>query len=131
MHRRTLLGATAALAAAPLVGARAQAANTKIVWWHAMTGALGAQIDRITKEFNASQNTIELTSIYKGGYADLMTAVIAAFRAGQAPDIAQIFEVGTENMIAAGKAVKTVSELVKETGVHIDPNAFIPAVRGY
>ncbi len=131
MHRRTLLGATAAFAATPLLRAQAQAAKTNITWWHAMTGALGAQIDRITKSFNASQDTIELTSIYKGGYADLMTAVIAAFRAGQAPHIAQIFEVGTENMIAAGKAIKTVSQLIKETGVHIDPNAYIPAVRGY
>jgi sn-glycerol 3-phosphate transport system substrate-binding protein len=131
MHRRTLLGATAAFAATPLLRAQAQAAKTNIIWWHAMTGALGAQIDRITKSFNASQDTIELTSIYKGSYADLMTAVIAAFRAGQAPHIAQIFEVGTENMIAAGKAIKTVSQLIQETGAQIDPNAYIPAVRGY
>ncbi len=132
MHRRTLLAASAALAAAPIAGrARAQAAKTQIIWWHAMTGALGAQVDRITKSFNASQSDIELTAIYKGGYADLMTAVIAAFRAGQAPNLAQIFEVGTENMIAAGKAVKTVSQLVEETGVKIDPDAYIPAVRGY
>ena len=34
-------------------------------------------------------------------------------------------------MLAAGKAVKQVWELAKETGVQIDPNAYIPAVRGY
>jgi len=43
----------------------------------------------------------------------------------------QIFEVGTGSMIAAGKATKQVWELVKETDVAIDPNAYIPAVRGY
>ena len=47
MHRRTLLAGTAALAATPLLPARAQAAKTKIVWWHAMTAALGEQVTRI------------------------------------------------------------------------------------
>ena len=63
--------------------------------------------------------------IYKGGYADLLTATIAASRAGQAPHIAQIFEVGTGTMLAAGKAVKQVWELAKETGVTIDPKTYI------
>ena len=46
MQRRTLLAGTAALAAAPLLPARAQPAKTTIVWWHAMTAALGAQVTR-------------------------------------------------------------------------------------
>jgi sn-glycerol 3-phosphate transport system substrate-binding protein len=133
MHRRTLLAGTAALAAAPLlrVPAQAQAAKTKIVWWHAMTAALGEQVNRIAEAFNQSQNAIELQAIYKGGYADLLNATIAASRAGQAPHIAQIFEVGTGTMLAAGKAVKQVWELSKETGIAIEPKNYIPAVRGY
>ena len=71
------------------------------------------------------------TAIYKGGYADVLTATIAAFRAGQAPHLAQIFEVGTGTMLAAGQATKQVWELTKETGVAIDPKTYIPAVRGY
>ena len=96
-----------------------------------MTAALGEQVNRIAEAFNQSQNAIEVQAIYKGGYADVLTATIAAFRAGQAPHLAQIFEVGTGTMLAAGKAVKQVWELVKETGVAIDPKAYIPAVRGY
>ena len=34
-------------------------------------------------------------------------------------------------MLAAGKAMKQVWELAKETGAQIDPKAYIPAVRGY
>jgi sn-glycerol 3-phosphate transport system substrate-binding protein len=123
MHRRSLLAGTAALAAVPLArSARAQTnpgGPTKLVFWHAMTGPLGDQVTKIVSGFNASQS------------ADLMTATIAAFRAGQAPNLVQIFEVGTENMIAAGRATKEIWELVKETGVQIDPKAYIPAVRGY
>jgi sn-glycerol 3-phosphate transport system substrate-binding protein len=131
MQRRTLLAGTAALAAAPLLPARAQAAKTTIVWWHAMTAALGEQVTRIADTFNQSQNAVEVQAIYKGGYADLLNQTIAASRAGQAPHLAQIFEVGTGTMLAAGKAVKQVWELSKETGVTIDPKTYIPAVRGY
>jgi sn-glycerol 3-phosphate transport system substrate-binding protein len=141
MQRRTLLSGAAALAAAPLLHARAQTANTTtanttatkttIVWWHAMTAALGEQVAHIADGFNQSQSAIEVQAIYKGSYLDLLNATIAASRAGQAPHIAQIFEVGTGTMLAAGKAVKQVWELSKETGVTIDPKTYIPAVRGY
>ncbi len=131
MQRRTLLAGTAALAATPLLPARAQAAKTKIVWWHAMTAALGEQVTRIANTFNQSQNAVEVQQIYKGGYADLLNATIAASRAGQAPHLAQIFEVGTGTMLAARKAVKQVWELAKETGATIDPNTYIASVRGY
>ena len=93
MKRRTLLAGTAALAAAPAIGRAAE--KTKIVWWHAMTAALGEQVNHLVEAFNQSQDAIEVQAIYKGGYADVLTATIAAFRAGQAPHLAQIFEVGT------------------------------------
>jgi sn-glycerol 3-phosphate transport system substrate-binding protein len=127
MKRRTLLAVPVAFAAA-----RARAAErTKIVWWHAMTAALAEEVGRIATGFNASQDHVEIQPIYKGGYADTLTATIAASRAGQAPHIVQVFEVGTGTMLAAGKAVKPVWELAQETGLAIDPKAYIPAVRGY
>jgi sn-glycerol 3-phosphate transport system substrate-binding protein len=132
MHRRTLLTGTAALAAtAPLAPALAQAARTKITWWHAMTGALAAQVDRIVKTFNASQSSIEVEAINKGTYPETMTATIAAWRANKAPHIAQVFDVGTGSMLAAGPATKQAWQLIQETKVAINPNAYIPAVRGY
>ena len=130
MKRRSLLaGTAAALVVAPAVGRAAE--KTKIVWWHAMTAALGDEVNRIVDAFNQGQDAVELTAIYKGQYPDVLTANIAAFRAGQAPHLVQIFEVGTGSMLAAGKATKQVWELVKETGAEIDPKAYIPAVRGY
>jgi sn-glycerol 3-phosphate transport system substrate-binding protein len=131
MHRRTLLAGSAALATAPLVPARAQGAKTTIVWWHAMTAALGEQVNHLVTAFNQSQNAVEVQAIYKGGYGDVLNATIAASRAGQAPHLAQIFEVGTGTMLAAGKAVKQVWELSKETGITINPKDYIPSVRGY
>ena len=127
MQRRTLLATPIALAAI-----RAKAAErTKILWWHAMTAALADEVNRIATGFNASQDAVEIEAVYKGGYGDVLTATIAASRAGQAPHLAQIFEVGTGTMLSAGKAVKPVWELARETGLTIDPKSYIPAVRGY
>jgi len=130
MQRRTLLAGAAALATSPAVS-WAQPAKTKIVFWHAMTGANGDEINRIARDFNASQSTVELEPIFKGSYPETLTATIAAWRAGQAPHIAQVYEVGTGSMLAAGPAVKQVWQLADETGLKIDPATYLPAVRGY
>ena len=60
-----------------------------------------------------------------------MNAGIAAFRAGNAPHIMQVFEVGTATMMAATGAVKPVHVMMKETGEKFDPNAYLSAITGY
>ncbi|MBS0640176.1 MAG: sn-glycerol-3-phosphate ABC transporter substrate-binding protein UgpB [Acetobacteraceae bacterium] len=132
MRRRSLLAAPLALAPIALPRRPAWAADkTKIVWWHAMTAALADEVNRMAAAFNASQGEFEIEAVYKGGYPDTLTATIAASRAGQAPHLVQVFDVGTGTMLVAGKAVKQVWELAKETGLTIDPKGYIPAVRGY
>ena len=128
MRRRDLLAA-AALAGLPGI-ARAQGA-VKVVFWHAMPGALGEEVGRMCAGFNASQSAVEITPVFKGTYPETLTAAIAAWRAGQAPHLVQMFEVGTGSMLAAGPAVKQVWELIKDTGVAIDPAAYVGAVKGY
>ncbi len=130
MKRRTLLTGAAALAAAPISGAYAQA-KTKIIWWHAMPAALGEEVNRLAREFNASQAIYEVEAIFKGTYTETLTAAIAAFRAGQAPHIVQMFEIGTGSMLAAGPAVKQIWQLAQETGVALNPEGYVGAVRGY
>jgi sn-glycerol 3-phosphate transport system substrate-binding protein len=60
-----------------------------------------------------------------------MTAAIAAFRAGNAPHILQVFEVGTATMMASRNAIVPVGEVMKKAGVTFNPNAYVPAVAGY
>ena len=131
MNRRNLLATGAAAIALGSRRARAQSAPVKIVFWHSMTGALGEELAKLVAGFNASQHDTVLEGVFKGGYADSLTAAIAAFRAGEAPHLVQVFEVGTGTMLAAGKAVKQTWELSQETGVAIDPAGFVPPVRGY
>ena len=106
-------------------------AVTEIQWWHAMTGGNNQVVVKLANDFNASQSDYKVVPTYKGGYADTMNAGIAAFRAGNAPHIMQVFEVGTATMMAARGAVKPIYQLMKETGEKFDPNAYLPAITGY
>jgi sn-glycerol 3-phosphate transport system substrate-binding protein len=128
--RRTLLGAAAALALG-IGSAAAQQAPVTIEFWHGLNKPLGTMLEDIAAEFNASQSQYKVNATFKGQYPETMQAAIAAFRAGNAPHIVQMFEVGTATMMAATGAVKPVHELMAETGVPFDPNAYIGAVKGY
>jgi sn-glycerol 3-phosphate transport system substrate-binding protein len=121
--------AIAAIGAA-LVSANVQA-QTEIQWWHSMQGALNDKVVELANGFNASQREYKVVPIFKGQYPESMTAAIAAFRAGNAPHILQVFEVGTATMMGAKGAIKPVYEMMKEAGEPFDAKNYLPAVAGY
>jgi len=124
------LAIASTLAAALAVPALAQA-QTEIQWWHSMDGALNDWVNDLAKQFNESQKDYKIVPTYKGSYDESMTASIAAFRAGNAPNILQVFEVGTATMMASKGAVVPVGQVMKDAGAKFDPNAYISAVAGY
>jgi sn-glycerol 3-phosphate transport system substrate-binding protein len=107
------------------------AAKTEIQFWHGLPMPLGGILEKIVTDFNESQAQYQVVATYKGSYPETMVAAIAAFRAGNAPHVVQMFDVGTATMMGARGAVKPVYELMREAGVPFDPNAYLPAVRGY
>jgi len=106
-------------------------AKTEIQLWHGLPMPLGGLLEKIVTDFNESQAQYQVTASYKGSYPETMVAAIAAFRAGSAPHVVQMFDVGTATMMSARGAVKPVYELMRDAGVPFDPNAYLPAVRGY
>ncbi|MBI4280144.1 MAG: sn-glycerol-3-phosphate ABC transporter substrate-binding protein UgpB [Armatimonadetes bacterium] len=111
--------------------AAGQAQRVRVEFWHAFRGALGEVLEKTVADFNASQGRYQVNPIFKGSYPETMVAAIAAFRAGRAPHIVQMFEVGTATMMAAKGAIKPVHEMMREAGVSFDPSIYLPAVRGY
>jgi sn-glycerol 3-phosphate transport system substrate-binding protein len=126
-----LTTALATTIAATLAIASPALAATEIQWWHAMTGGNNDVVVKLAEDFNASQSDYKVVPTYKGSYADTMNAGIAAFRAGNAPHIMQVFEVGTATMMSATGAVKPVYKLMQETGQAFDAKAYLPAITGY
>ena len=129
LSRRSLLAAAAAV---PLLAGQAVAQQpAEIQFWHAMGGALNDWVDELAKGFNDSQKAYKVTAVNKGNYTEVMTGGIAAYRAGKAPHIIQVFEVGTATMMAAKGAVKPVYEVMEQAGIGWDPKVYLPAVAGY
>jgi sn-glycerol 3-phosphate transport system substrate-binding protein len=122
----------AAMVAAGLASGAALAQNqTEIHFWHSMGGALGDKVNDLVGKFNASQNDYKVVPSFKGTYPESMTAAIAAYRAGNAPHILQVFEVGTATMMAAKGAVVPVYKLMKDADEPFNPKAYIGPVAGY
>ena len=121
----------AASAVSVIALSSAAAAQTQIDWWHAMGGELGEKTEALATAFNASQSDYVVVPSYRGSYTETMTGAIAAFRAGEQPNIVQVFEVGTGTMMAAQGAIVPVYDLMARTGAEFDPTGFLPAVVGY
>ncbi len=126
----TILAAALAGAMATML-ASAAAEPIELQWWHAMTAVNGERINKIAADFNAAQTEYKVVPVFKGSYAETMTGAIAAYRAGNPPNIVQVFEVGTATMMAAKGAVKPVYQLMADAGEKFDPAAYLPAVTGY
>ncbi len=117
--------------AAVLVSANAAIAQTEIEFWHAFTGRLGELVAEQVETFNNSQSDYVVVASHKGNYSETLNAGIAAFRAGEQPDILMVFEVGTATMMAAEGAVKPVYEVMAEGDADFDSDAYIGSVKGY
>jgi sn-glycerol 3-phosphate transport system substrate-binding protein len=126
---RSITGAVALSALVTLAPSPASA-KTEIQFWHAMTGQLGDATNELVRQFNESQSEYEVKPLRKGTYPETLTAAIAAYRQRQAPNIVQVFEVGTQTMMLSG-AVHPVYQLFKEQEIAMDWKDFIAPVVGY
>ena len=120
-----------ALAASALVAPLSSQAQTEIQWWHSMTAVNGEVVNDLAKNFNASQKNYKIVPTFKGTYDESFTAAVAAFRAGNAPHILQVFEVGTATMMASKGVTVPVGKVMKDSGEKFDPKAYVSAVAGY
>src|SRR5213080_1138485 len=125
---RVLFSVRAAIVLALAGAVTAAQAVTEIQWWHAQTGGNNERINALAKRFNDSQSEYKVNAVFKGSYPEAMAGAIAAYRAGSAPALLQVFEVGTATMMSAKGAIKPVYQLMSEAGEKFDPKIYIPAV---
>ena len=130
MMRKLALGCFALLAASLLATAPARAV-TEIQWWHAMSGELGRQVEKLATDFNATQTGFRIVPVYKGSYTETVTSAIFAFRSRSQPAIVQVNEIATATMMAAKGATYPVYELMRDQAETFTPSAYLPAITGY
>jgi sn-glycerol 3-phosphate transport system substrate-binding protein len=119
------------IAAVTAVWIRPSFAATDIMWWHAMSGELGKQVEKLAADFNASQSDYRIVPSYKGDYTETVTAAIFAFRSRNQPAIVQVNEIATATMTAAKGAIYPVHDLMRDEQESFSPSAYLPVVTGY
>ena len=120
----------ALLAAFLLCAAALAHAADEVRLWHAMSGPLGAELDRLVARFNASQPHYRVVSFFQGPY-DAVLADDLAVRRGtpQSPHIVQVQDAATAEMMRSGAALPLWQVLQEQP-----PAAqarYLPAVAAY
>ncbi len=119
-----------ALASLSLGFGLALAQKVEITWWHAMSGSRLKVVEAIVDEFNATHPNIQLNALYTGKYAETLTKYVAAFRTGNAPNLVQVYEVGTQTMLDSG-AIIPVYEIPGMLGETWDWAQYVIPITNY
>ena len=92
----------------------------QITFWHCMGGNIGQAVEDMVNDFNSSQSEIFVVSEYQGKYDDALTKLKAAMPAGNAPDVVQMFELGTRYLVDSGYAIPAQDMLEKDPVISMD-----------
>lgn len=98
--------------------------------WHAMSGPLGAELDRLVARFNASQSAYRVVSFFQGPYDEVLADDIEVRKGTRhAPHLVQVQESGTADMMRSG-AARALWQVMRESGQALDAR-YLPAVSAY
>jgi len=100
---------------------------TRITFWHAMSGSRAEVVQAIVDSFNEANPDVNLVAEFTGSYAETLTKALTAFSAGEAPNIVQVYEVGTRTMLDSG-AIVPVMEV---SGGALDQSQFVQPILNY
>lgn len=106
------------------------ATNKKIqlTFWHSMGGKNGAAITKMVNDFNASHKNIKVNAEFQGQYDDAINKLKSAEKGGSAPDIMQVYDVGTKFMIDSKWAVPMQNFINEDK---FDTSSLEPNLLGY
>ena len=92
-----------------------QKADTEIVFWHALGGPLGDALNEMIYDFNREHPDISIKAISMGNYQALSQKLMASIQAGNQPDIAQVFESWTANLVQ-GDVLVALDDFIQGEG---------------
>ncbi|MEW6277415.1 MAG: ABC transporter substrate-binding protein [Candidatus Eremiobacterota bacterium] len=83
-------------------------AQTEVRFWHAMSGSRGDALQSLVDEFNRQHSDIRVLAVFKGveaggnDYADLHRALLESLALGTPPEVVQVYENWTPQLIEVG-----------------------------
>ncbi|MDX2160614.1 MAG: ABC transporter substrate-binding protein [bacterium] len=102
--------------------------STEIVFWYGLGGNLGNVVQEVVNQYNSSQTTYYVNAVFQSSYDDTINKINAGLASGDLPDLAQIFEAGTQRMIDSG-AIVPVQQYFERDGMLDVIEDMEPAVR--
>ncbi len=88
--------------AAPGAVAASTGEKIQVRFWYGLGGELGEVIEEMIKQYNASQDAIEVTGVFQQSYNGVQEKFQAALVSGDVPEIVQIEIHGTPKFASAG-----------------------------
>jgi sn-glycerol 3-phosphate transport system substrate-binding protein len=105
--------------------------SLKLTFWYGLGGNLGNVVRQTVNKFNQSQKQYYVEAVFQASYDDTINKINTALAGGELPNIAQVFDAGTQRMIDS-KRIIPVQDLLERDG---NAKAFMddlePAVRSY
>jgi ABC-type glycerol-3-phosphate transport system substrate-binding protein len=87
--------------------------KTEVIFWHALGGPLGNALDELVDEFNATHDGIIVNAVSQGNYQALSQKLMASIQADNQPDIGQVYESWTAEMIDGG-VIASIDEMIAQ-----------------
>lgn len=100
------------------------AGKVQVQFWHSMSGNNGDLTNQLVKDFNASQNAIEVVATFQGNYAEAAAKAEQAIFAGNSPDILQAAQDNVGRLAMNGQFADLLPYMNKDK---IDPKDFVEA----
>ncbi|TAM05319.1 MAG: extracellular solute-binding protein [Paraburkholderia sp.] len=122
--------ASLAVGAGMLLSLPAVCRSAQFDFWYAQSGKAGMVVQQLCDAFNASQSADRVQCIGQNGYESNLRQLIAAYRARRSPALAEIYDVGTNDMLLSDATVP-YADLAREFGNGDVSASYLPAIRHY
>lgn len=90
----------------------------EITFWHGMANELGRELDRLTEQYNASQDRVRVNAEFQGGYEQNIDKYLQSNTANR-PDLVQMPEYTVQLMVDT-KSNVPVQACAEDAGVSLD-----------
>lgn len=101
----------------------------EVSFWYGLGGQLGNVVQETVNKYNTSQSKYYVKAVFQSSYDDTINKINAGLASGDLPNLAQIFDAGTQRMIDTGKVV-LMQDLFERDGLTAVIDDLEPAVRG-